>query len=58
MVASQQSNAVRVLHLQAEQVLESLDRVVTSIHEVTDEDVASLFDVAAWIEPEVPVLNS
>lgn len=49
-VASQQSNMSRVLELQAQEQLEGLHRVETSVHKVTHEDVASRRDLTALVE--------
>ena len=46
-VASQESDSIRVFDLQAEQVLESLYRVIAPIHEISDEDVAGMINISA-----------
>lgn len=46
-VAAEEGDAVRVLDLEAQQVLESLDRVVASVNEIADEDIARAFDLSA-----------
>ena len=50
MVTSEESDAVGVLQLEAKQELESLHRVVATIHEVTHEDVLGVGDLAALFE--------
>jgi hypothetical protein len=47
MVASEEGDAIGVLDLEAEQVLEGLDGVVATINKITDEDVASLINLAS-----------
>ena len=49
-VTSQKSDAVGVLQLKTEQKLESLDRVVASIDEVTHEDVAGIRNLATFFK--------
>lgn len=47
MVATKKSDTIGVLDLEAEQVLEGLDGVIATINKITDEDVASLIDLAS-----------
>ena len=49
-ITSQKSDAVGVLQLKTEQKLESLDRVVASIDEVTHEDVAGIRNLATFFK--------
>ena len=49
-VASEQGDVRGVLELQAEKELEGLNRVESSVHEVSHEDVASVRDFTALIE--------
>lgn len=50
MVPSQQSNESRILQLQTKQKSECLNRIVTPVHKVTHEDVASVWDFSAFAE--------
>ena len=47
MVASEKSDSVWIFHLQTQQILKGFNRVISSIHKVSDEDVASLLDVSS-----------
>ena len=49
-ISSQESDMRWVLQLQAEQELESFNRVVASIDEVSHEDVSSVGDFTALVE--------
>ena len=49
-VASQESDVRRVLHLEAEQQLECFNRVETSIDEIAHEDVSRVWDFTALVE--------
>jgi hypothetical protein len=49
-VTAQQRDAAWVLELQTKEQLESLDGVVAAVHEVTHKDVASVRDLAAFVE--------
>lgn len=49
-VASQQRDVCWVLHLEAEEQLEGLDRVEAAIDEVTHEDVPGIWNLTAFIE--------
>ena len=50
MVTSEESDAVGPLELQAEKELEGLHRVVTTIDEITHEDVASVGDLTTFFK--------
>ena len=47
MVSSEEGDSVRILNFEAEEVLESFDRVISSINKISDEDVAGFFDLSA-----------
>ena len=47
MVSSKQGDPIWMLDLEAEQILEGFDRVVTSINKIPNEDIASLLDFSA-----------
>lgn len=49
-IASQESDVRRVLHLEAEEELEGLDRVEATIDEVAHENVAGVRDFTAFVE--------
>lgn len=49
-IASQQGNVGWVLHLETEQQLECLDRVESTIDEITHENVAGVRDLTALVE--------
>lgn len=49
-VASEECNVGRVLEFEAEEELESLDRVVASVHEVTHENVSSVWNFTTLIK--------
>lgn len=49
-VTSQESDVCWILHLEAEKELEGLDGVESTINEVTHEDVASVWDLTAFVE--------
>ena len=49
-VTSEESDAVGVLELQAEEKLEGLDGVITAIDEVTHENVAGVGDLTTFFE--------
>ena len=49
-VSSQQGDVSWVLELQAEQKLEGLDRVETSVNEISHEDVSSVWDLTTLVE--------
>lgn len=49
-VTTQQGDALRVLQLEAKEQLESLNRVVASVDEVTHEDVAGVGDLATFVK--------
>jgi len=44
-IAPQKCDLVGILHLETQKILEGLHRVVSSIHEVTDEDVGACWDL-------------
>jgi hypothetical protein len=46
-VSTQQSDSFRVFDFEAEKILEGLDRVVSPINEVSDEDVAGFFNFSS-----------
>ena len=50
MVSSEESDAVWVLQLEAEEQLEGLDRVVTAINEISHEDVACVGNLTTLFE--------
>lgn len=58
MVSSEEGDPIWVFDLEAEQVFEGFDGVISSIHEVSDEDVASLVDLSSCIIFGLPVLKS
>ena len=58
MVSSEEGDSIWVLDLEAEQVFESFNGVISSIHEVPDEDVASLVNLSSCIVFCLPVLKS
>jgi hypothetical protein len=49
-ISSEESNVSRVSQLQAHQKLESLNRVETTINEISHEDVASVGDLASLVK--------
>ena len=50
MVASEESDAIGVLELQAEQELEGLDRVVPAIDKIAHENVSSVRDLTSFLK--------
>lgn len=50
MIATEQADVLRVAQLEAEEVLESLHRVVAAVDEVADEDVACVGHLATHAE--------
>ena len=49
-VASEESDVRRVLEFEAQKKLEGLNRVVTAVHEITHENVSSVWDLSAFVE--------
>lgn len=49
-ITSEEGNVSWILELKAEQELESLNRVVASVNEVTHEDIASVRDLTSLIK--------
>jgi hypothetical protein len=49
-VTSQQSDVVRPFELKAHQKLEGLNRIKTTIDEISHEDVACVWDVSTLVE--------
>ena len=49
-IATEQADVLRVAQLEAEEVLESLHRVVAAVDEVADEDVACVGHLATHAE--------
>lgn len=47
MISSEQGDPIRMFDLETQQILEGLDRVVTSINKISNEDVAGLLDLSA-----------
>lgn len=58
MVSSEKGDSIRVFDFKAEQVLKGFNWMVSSINEITDEDVATVFDISSWVDVFVPVLKS
>ena len=58
MVASQQSDTIGVLHLQAEQILKCLNWMITTINKISYKDVTCLVYISSWVNYNLPVRNS
>jgi hypothetical protein len=50
MVSSEESNVSWVLQLEAEQELEGLDRVESSVNEISHEDVSGVWNLTTFVE--------
>ena len=57
-VSSEESDSIWVFDLEAEEVFECFYGVISSIHEVSDKDVASLVNLSSCIGFWLPVLKS